>query len=403
MSSLFGTGYGGYGYGSPYGYSAMGVYNYLPSWGVSNFAGWGLGSYATTSLYSNYTNPYYATVVAAQPAQTTVVYDYSQPINVTSTPPDASVAREHRAGVFGCSRLVQGRRLCRAHSSSRDQVLKQTPDAAVVHEFRALCLFALKRYDEAAAVDYAVLTAGPGWNWSTLVGLYPDVDTYTNQLRALEAFVRTNPARRPGSSCWRITTSPRAITMRREPGSKRWWSWCPPTSSRPVSPSSTRRRPRCGRGPAGAASTRPGQPLNGSAAEQPWRVLGQPAHPASPSRSPRISPRRKPLRRRRRRRTIKTQQRRTTAASASQPGRGLEGPALARRRHRADARGRRQVRLGGRHQGEQTDAQWHRRLQGQCTSPCFNRKALRLWARSPRTEPTSLSSHPKVPGASAPG
>ena len=52
----------------------------------------------------------------------------------------------------------------------------------------------LKRYDEAAAVNYAVLSAGPGWNWSTLAGLYPDVDTYTNQLRALEAYVQTNPS-----------------------------------------------------------------------------------------------------------------------------------------------------------------------------------------------------------------
>ena len=63
-----------------------------------------------------------------------------------------------------------------------------------MHEFRALCLFALKRYDEAAAVAYTVLTAGPGWNWTTLVGLYPDVDTYTNQLRALEAYVESNPS-----------------------------------------------------------------------------------------------------------------------------------------------------------------------------------------------------------------
>jgi hypothetical protein len=29
-----------------------------------------------------------------------------------------------------------------------DQVLKQTPNVAVVHEFRALALFALKRYDD---------------------------------------------------------------------------------------------------------------------------------------------------------------------------------------------------------------------------------------------------------------
>jgi hypothetical protein len=73
-----------------------------------------------------------------------------------------------------------------------DQVIKQTPNAPVVHEFRALCLFALKRYEEAAGVAYAVLSAGPCWNWSTLVGLYPDVDTYTNQLRGLEAALRSN-------------------------------------------------------------------------------------------------------------------------------------------------------------------------------------------------------------------
>jgi hypothetical protein len=37
------------------------------------------------------------------------------------------------------------------------------------------------------------LSAGPGWNWSTLVGLYPDVEVYTNQLRALEAYAQSNP------------------------------------------------------------------------------------------------------------------------------------------------------------------------------------------------------------------
>ena len=39
-----------------------------------------------------------------------------------------------------------------------------------------MCLFALKRFDDAAAVDYAVLTAGPGWNWTTMAGLYPNVE-----------------------------------------------------------------------------------------------------------------------------------------------------------------------------------------------------------------------------------
>ena len=39
---------------------------------------------------------------------------------------------------------------------------------------------------------YAVLSVGPGWDWTTLVGLYPSVDVYTTQLRALEAYCRSN-------------------------------------------------------------------------------------------------------------------------------------------------------------------------------------------------------------------
>jgi hypothetical protein len=181
----------GSGYGYPM-YGATGVYSYFPTWGMSNFTGWGLGSLANTWLYSGYTNPYYATVVAAQPAQTTITYDYSQPINVTSAPPDPSVA-DSTEQVFSAARDSFKAGDYQRALDLADMVLKQTPNAAVVHEFRALVLFALKRYDEAAAVDYAVLTAGPGWNWSTLVGLYPDVDTYTNQLRALEAYVKGNP------------------------------------------------------------------------------------------------------------------------------------------------------------------------------------------------------------------
>jgi hypothetical protein len=55
-----------------------------------------------------------------------------------------------------------------------------------------LCLFALKRYDEAAAVLYTVLTAGPGWDWTTLISLYADPETYTQQLRALENYCSQN-------------------------------------------------------------------------------------------------------------------------------------------------------------------------------------------------------------------
>ena len=183
-------GYGGYGY--PSYYSGYGVYDYFPTWGVSNYSSWGLGSMANNWLYSGYTNPYYSTVVAAQPAQTTVVYDYSQPINVVADAPDPAAASSTEQ-VFSAARDAFKAGDYQRALDLTDQVLKDTPNVPAVHEFRALCLFALKRFDESAAVDYAVLSAGPGMNWTTLVGLYPDVDTYTNQLRALEASVRSNP------------------------------------------------------------------------------------------------------------------------------------------------------------------------------------------------------------------
>ena len=75
-----------------------------------------------------------------------------------------------------------------------DQAIAQVPNDTVLHEFRGLVLFALGRYKEAAAADYAVLSAGPGWDWTTLSGLYPNVDVYTGQLRALEQYAKSHPA-----------------------------------------------------------------------------------------------------------------------------------------------------------------------------------------------------------------
>jgi len=63
----------------------------------------------------------------------------------------------------------------------------------VLHEFRALVLFALERYAESAAALHPVLDVGPGWDWKTMGSLYPSVDVYTNQLRALEVAIDKNP------------------------------------------------------------------------------------------------------------------------------------------------------------------------------------------------------------------
>ena len=57
----------------------------------------------------------------------------------------------------------------------------------------ALVLFALQRYKEAAGTLYAVLSVGPGWDWTTLSGLYANLATYTDELRVLEDHVRENP------------------------------------------------------------------------------------------------------------------------------------------------------------------------------------------------------------------
>ena len=67
------------------------------------------------------------------------------------------------------------------------------PNDPIIHEFRSLVMFAQGKYKDAAAGLYSVLSVGPGWDWTTLSSLYPNVDAYTNQLRALEAYVKQNP------------------------------------------------------------------------------------------------------------------------------------------------------------------------------------------------------------------
>ena len=74
-----------------------------------------------------------------------------------------------------------------------EAAIKDLPSDATLHEFRSLTLFAQGKYKDAAAGLYAVLAAGPGWDWDTMRPLYPDPDTYTKQLRALEAFVGKEP------------------------------------------------------------------------------------------------------------------------------------------------------------------------------------------------------------------
>jgi Tetratricopeptide repeat len=74
-----------------------------------------------------------------------------------------------------------------------EQAIAKLPSDAALHEFRSLTLFAQGKYKDAAGGLYAVLAAGPGWNWQTVTSLYADPAEYTKQLRALEQYVKDHP------------------------------------------------------------------------------------------------------------------------------------------------------------------------------------------------------------------
>lgn len=67
------------------------------------------------------------------------------------------------------------------------------PGNATLVELRGLLLFARGDYREASVAIHRIMGAGPGWNWTTVNALYPNVETYTKHLRALEAHAKKHP------------------------------------------------------------------------------------------------------------------------------------------------------------------------------------------------------------------
>jgi len=179
--------YPGWGWG--FGNSVLG-------WGVGiGIAAWGIGSLFNSWGYSSFANPHYipmiapasnTTVVVQQP----IVYDYSQPLDLASQPQQAQIEQSNSAIDLARNAFRSGD--FTGALASVEVALKQTPNDPNLHEFRALCLFALGRYEEAAVPMYTVLSAGPGWDWTTVAGLYSNVDAYTRQLRELEAYCKAH-------------------------------------------------------------------------------------------------------------------------------------------------------------------------------------------------------------------
>jgi tetratricopeptide (TPR) repeat protein len=167
-------------------------------WGAGFAAGWGWGAAVAPWSwgYWPYYNPYCTDPIVIDGTS----IDYSQPIVAAAQPQytvndqaQQTTATDQAMQIFDTAResFMQG-----DYNSALSQVggaIAKLPDDTVLHEFRGLALFALKRYQESAGAVYAVMSVGPGWDWTTLSSLYPNVEVYTEQLRALEDYARKNP------------------------------------------------------------------------------------------------------------------------------------------------------------------------------------------------------------------
>jgi tetratricopeptide (TPR) repeat protein len=165
---------------------------YRPAYYNYNYADNGswLGGGATVA----YANPFYGSSVATS----AFGYDYSQPIAVPAPNYQESqddLIRSEQA----IRRFDDARELFRRGEYGRandliDSAVELLPSDPTLHQFRALVLFARQRYQEAAAALYSVLAVSPGWDGSTLAGLYDSADHYLRQVGDLEQVVVANPA-----------------------------------------------------------------------------------------------------------------------------------------------------------------------------------------------------------------
>jgi tetratricopeptide (TPR) repeat protein len=158
------------------------------TWWAANSLGYAFGC-------AGYTNPYYTDDMPAYYTEPVV----TPPIEVApAEPAPAESALPPGVSAEAVARFDQARQeflegRYRDALKATDAALAKMPRDAVLHEFRSLVLFALGRYAESAATIHAVLDVGPGWDWKTLATLYPDVETYNKQLRALEAASTADP------------------------------------------------------------------------------------------------------------------------------------------------------------------------------------------------------------------
>lgn len=128
-------------------------------------------------------------------------YDYSQPvlINVGNDETDQSSIGNNPNERQGLANFDAGLAAFKNGEYSKalnnlNAALKLLPNDPVVHEVRSLALFATGEYEAAAASLNSLLASAPGMDWTTMSGLYGNVNDYTTQLRKLEASASSNPS-----------------------------------------------------------------------------------------------------------------------------------------------------------------------------------------------------------------
>jgi tetratricopeptide (TPR) repeat protein len=173
-----------------------------PSLWLGGAAGWLGSSYyynnpyyvgsSGTSTYLNYSQP----IVAAQtstldPTATASTNNQAGVANNQASPPTAE--QQQALAAMDSARAAFKRGDYAAAQKQAEQAISLMPDDPALHEFRALTLFAQRKYKEAAAGIYAVLATGPGWDEQTVRSLYGDPNAYTSQVKALQDYVQQNP------------------------------------------------------------------------------------------------------------------------------------------------------------------------------------------------------------------
>jgi len=184
--------HGGWYWGHAPGYWAR--WDYLwDRYPVAAFVGltwWGVNSLGYQFGCGDYYNPYYAETMPVSYTEPVITPPVEAALPAAALPPGVS---QETIAKFDQARAAFLEGKYDAALKFADEALAKMPRDAVLHEFRSLVLFALKRYEESAAAIHAVLAVGPGWDWKTMSSLYPNIETYTAQLRSLEESRNKDP------------------------------------------------------------------------------------------------------------------------------------------------------------------------------------------------------------------